>query len=166
VDVVTTFLLPAGEGDVIERLQLEGRFQLAQARFTNVDVQKKIATLSLRGRGQDDALPEGRSVVSNVTGRFVLRNSRLAFENLTFAVPGAVVQLSGTYDLRADTLAFKGNLLTDATLADMTSGIKSLLARLAQPLFRREGGGSKLPIQISGPRAKPSFGLDIRRVFS
>lgn len=166
VDVVTTFLLPAGEGDVIERLQLDGRFQLAQARFTNVDVQKKIATLSLRGRGQDDALPEGRSVVSNVTGRFVLRNSRLAFENLTFAVPGAVVQLSGTYDLRADTLAFKGNLLTDATLADMTSGIKSLLARLAQPLFRREGGGSKLPIQISGPRAKPSFGLDIRRVFS
>ena len=164
VDVVTTFLLPAGDADVVERLQLEGRFQLAQARFSSVDVQRKIATLSLRGRGQEDAVPDGESVVSNMSGQFVLKDATLAFENLTFAVPGAVVQIAGTYDLRADTLAFKGDLLTDATLADMTSGIKSLLARLAQPLFRREGGGSKLPIQISGPRSKPSFGLDMGRV--
>jgi hypothetical protein len=164
VDMVTTFLLPAGDADVIDRLRLEGRFQLAQARFTSVDVQKKIATLSLRGRGQESAVPDGHSVVSNLSGRFVLRNSALSFQSLTFAVPGAVVQLSGTYDLMADTLAFTGDLLTDATLADMTSGIKSLLARVAQPLFRRKGGGSKLPIKITGPRAKPSFGLDMGRV--
>ena len=166
VDVATSFLLPAGEGDVIERLQLEGQFQLAQARFTNVDVQKKITTLSLRGRGEEDAVPRGQSVVSNMAGRFVLRNANLALRDLTFAVPGAVVQLSGTYNLRADTLNFTGYLLTDATLADMTSGVKSLLARLAQPLFRRKGGGSRLPIRISGPRSKPSFGLDMKRIFS
>jgi hypothetical protein len=46
----------------------------------------------------------------------------------------------------------------------MTSGFKSVLARLAQPLFRRPGGGSKLPIRISGPRSKPAFGLDMGRV--
>jgi len=105
-------------------------------------------------------------VVSNLGGRFVMRNASLSFSDLTFAVPGAVVQLAGRYDLRRETVDFTGHLLTDATLADMTSGIKSLLARVAQPLFRREGGGSKLPIRISGPRAKPSFGLDVRRVFS
>ncbi len=165
VDVVTKFLLPAGEADVIERLQLDGRFQLAKARFANVDVQKKIATLSLRGRGQEDAVPDGNSVVSNLSGSFVMRNARLTFSNLTFAVPGAVVQLSGTYDMRGEQVNFTGVLLTDATLADMTSGFKSLLARVAQPLFRRKGGGSRLPIRISGPRAKPSFGLDVKRVF-
>jgi hypothetical protein len=165
VDVVTTFLLPAGEGDVIERLQLQGRFGLARARFTNVDVQKKIATLSLRGRGQEDAVPDGQSVVSNLSGTFALKNARLAFSDLTFAVPGAVVQLAGTYNLRTETIDFTGYLLTDATLADMTSGIKSLLARAAQPFFRRKGGGSRLPIRISGPRSKPAFGLDVRRVF-
>jgi len=165
VDVVTSFLLPAGEADVIDRLQLDGRFQLASARFANVDVQKKIATLSLRGRGQEDALPDGNSVVSNLSGSFRMRNARLSFSNLTFAVPGAVVQLSGTYDLRAEEVNFTGDLLTDATLADMTSGFKSLLARVAQPLFRRKGGGSRLPIRISGARAKPSFGLDVKRVF-
>jgi hypothetical protein len=47
----------------------------------------------------------------------------------------------------------------------MTSGFKSLLARLAQPFFRRKGGGTQLPIKITGPRSKPEFGLDVGRVF-
>ena len=165
VDVRTKFVLPAGEADVIDRLQLDGAFALAQARFTNVDVQKKIATLSLRGRGDETGIPDGQSVVSNLSGRFVMKQARLTFSDLSFAVPGAVVQLAGTYDLRGEAIDFKGYLLTDASLSDMTSGIKSVLARLAQPLFRRPGGGSKLPIRISGPRNKPAFGLDVRRVF-
>jgi hypothetical protein len=165
VDMATKFLLPAGDADVIERLQLDGRFRLAEARFTNVDVQTKIATLSARGRGDEGGIPAGNSVVSNMGGRFVMKNARIAFSELTFGVPGAVVELKGAYDLRAETIDFTGYLLTDATLADMTSGIKSVLARLAQPLFRRPGGGSRLPIKISGPRAKPQFGLDVRRVF-
>lgn len=165
VDVATKMLLPAGEADVIDRLVLDGRFRLAQARFSNVDVQKKIATLSLRGQGQEDAVPAGHSVVSNMGGKFVLRDARITFSELSFGVPGAVVELAGSYNLHDETIDFKGYLLTDASLADMTSGIKSVFARLAQPLFRRPGGGSKLPIRISGPRSKPAFGLDVRRVF-
>jgi hypothetical protein len=88
----------------------------------------------------------------------------LRFSELTFAVPGSIVQLRGAYNLRSQLMDFRGDLLTDATLADMTSGVKSLLARLAQPFFRRKGGGSRLPIKISGPRAKPQFGLDVGRV--
>jgi hypothetical protein len=165
VDVRTKFLLPAGEPDVIDRLQLDGAFSVAKARFANVDVQKKIATLSLRGRGEETAVPDGNSVVSNMSGKFVMKNGRLTFTGLSFAVPGAVVQLDGSYDMHAETIDFTGYLLTEATLADMTSGIKSVIARLAQPLFRRPGGGSKLPIRISGPRNKPAFGLDVKRVF-
>jgi uncharacterized protein involved in outer membrane biogenesis len=165
VEVRTRLLLPAGPADVIERLQLDGVFSLAQARFANIDVQKKIAMLSLRGRGDESSIPDGQSVVSNLTGRFSLKEARLTFSDLSFAVPGAVVQLSGVYDLRGETVAFTGYLLTDATLADMTSGIKSVIARLAQPLFRRPGGGSKLPIRIVGPRSKPAFGLDTSRIF-
>lgn len=165
VDVQTKFLLPAGAAAVVDRLQLDGVFSVAQARFANVDVQKKIATLSLRGRGDESGIPDGQSVVSNMGGRFVLKNARLTFSHLSFGVPGAVVELAGTYDLHSETINFTGYLLTDATLADMTSGIKSVLARLAQPFFRRPGGGSRLPIRIQGPRAKPAFGLDVRRVF-
>jgi len=168
VDVTTTVLLPTGSQDVIDRLNLDGRFNLAQARFTNVDLQRRIAALSQRARGNEGAEPkdEGPSVVSNVRGRFVMRKARLEFKELRFAIPGAEVQLAGTYDLHREELDFQGDVLLDASLADMTSGFKSLFARLAQPFFRRPGGGSKLPIRISGPRLKPQFRLDVRRVLT
>jgi hypothetical protein len=165
VDLTTKFLLPAGSADVIDRLQLDGTFRLAQARFTNLNVQKRITTLSRRGRGEEnDEGADSERVVSNLRGQFVMRNATLTFSELTFAVPGSVVRLSGSYDLKSETMDFTGDLLMDATLADMTSGFKSVLARVAQPFFRREGGGSRLPIRISGTRAKPEFGLDMRRV--
>ena len=165
IDVETTLVLPAGQQDVVERLQLDGRFSLAQARFTNIDVQQRIATLSRRARGNEEDATRGESVVSNVSGRFALKNSRLTFSELAFSVPGATVQLSGTYDLRSEQMAFGGDLLLDASLPDTLSGFKSLLARAVQPFFRRPGGGSKLPIRIAGPRTKPAFGLDVRRAF-
>jgi hypothetical protein len=167
MELTTTFLLPAGEQDVIDRLNLDGKFRLAQARFANIDVQRRIEALSLRARGNEDAQPngDGSSVVSNMRGRFVMRGAKIDFKELTFAIPGAEVQLAGLYDMRRETLDFTGELLVQASLADMTSGFKSFLARLAQPFFRREGGGSRFPIRISGPRTKPEFGLDMGRVF-
>ena len=165
IDLTTRMVLPAGDVDVVDRLQLDGAFQLAQARFTNMNVQRRITTLSRRGRGEeDDEGADNERVVSNLRGRFKLANATLTFSELTFAVPGSIVQLHGTYDLHSQQMNFTGELLTDATLADMTSGLKSLLARVAQPFFRREGGGSRLPIRISGTRNKPQFGLDMGRV--
>ena len=168
VDATTAFLLPEGKDDVIDRLRLNGRFNIAQARFSNVDLQKRLTALSLKARGKEDGDPqnEGASVVSKMQGKFELRNAVLEFSDLTFAVPGAMVQLAGTYTLHGEQLDFSGDLMVDASLADMTSGFKSLLARLAQPFFRRKGGGSQLPIKITGPRSNPEFSLDVRRVFS
>jgi hypothetical protein len=165
VDLTTTFLLPAGEATVADRLQLDGQFAIVEARFTNFDVQRRITLLSQRGRGDDDGNGTGERVVSNVKGRFRLRNARLAFTHLTFGVPGSQVVLDGTYDLHSENIDFAGDLLMDASLADMTHGIKSVLARLAQPFFRRPGGGTRIPIRIAGSRSNPSFRLDVRRVF-
>jgi hypothetical protein len=162
VNVNTKFLLPAGAEDVVERLQLAGDFALDQARFTNFNVQKRISTMSQRARG-DETPEDGESVVSKLRGRFTLKNAALQFTNLTFAIPGAEVQLAGTYHLRSEALDFAGHLLLDASLRDTTSGFKAALAVIAQPFFRRPGGGSKLPIRIGGTREKPQFGLDVKR---
>jgi AsmA-like protein len=167
VDLTTAFLLPQGEQDVVDRLLLNGRFSLAEARFANVDVQKRLTSLSLKARGKEEGDPEneGASVVSKLRGKFALRHAVLEFEELTFSVPGAMVQLEGTYTLHDEQLNFHGDLMVEASLSDMTSGFRSLLARLAQPFFRRKGGGTQLPIKITGPRSKPEFGLDVGRVF-
>ena len=57
MEMTTTFLLPAGEQDVIDRLNLDGQFRLAQARFSNINVQRRIEALSQRARGKEDAEP-------------------------------------------------------------------------------------------------------------
>lgn len=165
ISLTTSFSLPPGAGSVLDRLQLDGRFDLAQARFTSFDVQRKIDTLSRRGSG-DSGPVEGSSVVSGLKGRFVLKSGVLSLPQLTFAVPGAAVQLAGSYDLGSEQMDFRGHLLLDANLSETTTGVKSALARLAQPLFRRPGGGSKLPIRVSGHRSKPSFGLDVKRALT
>ena len=65
---------------MVDRLQLDGAFQLAQARFTNVNVQRRITTLSRRGRGEEsDEGAERERVVSNLRGRFTLNNASLRF---------------------------------------------------------------------------------------
>jgi hypothetical protein len=162
--LATKFRLPPGERDVVERLQLDGRFAIARARFTNYDVQAKIDELSHRGRGRkQDAVKE--AVASNFEGRFRLAGGQLHLPTLQFAVPGATVKLAGTYALRPETLDFRGALLLDAKVSETQTGIKSLLLKAVDPLFRRNGGGSSLPIRISGPRSDPSFGLDTHRLF-
>jgi hypothetical protein len=165
VSVQSTVILPPGEEKVVDRLQLDGRFTLAQARFTTYDVQKRITALSRRARG-DTGDVSGESVVSNLHGRFVLRGGVLRLSGLTFAVPGAVVRLDGTYALRSETMDFKGDLLLDATLAETTTGAKALVARIFQPLFRGPRGGTKLPIKVGGTRDKPQFGLDVKRALT
>ena len=160
----TTFLLPAGEADVPQRLQLDGAFSIAQARFTSFNVQQRIDTLSRRGRG--DTGNSGPSVVSNLSGRFVMKDGRIQLRNLTFAVPGSAVQLAGSFDLKSEQLDFDGHLLLDASLSETVTGFKSVLVKLAQPFFRRPGGGTKVPIRVSGTPDKPAFGIDVKKALT
>jgi hypothetical protein len=46
----------------------------------------------------------------------------------------------------------------------MTTGVKHVLLKPIDPLFRRDGAGAVLPIVISGTRGDPSFTLNIGRV--
>ncbi len=159
----TKFLLPPGDEDVVDKLRLDGKFSIDRARFTSFDIQKKINALSHHGRG----LPEEqktRGVASNFDGRFELGNGRLRIPSVTFRVPGAGVRLAGIYGLKTERLDFKGTLFLDVKVSQATSGFKSLLLKIVDPLFNRKGGGSAIPIKISGQRSDPSFGIDKGRI--
>jgi hypothetical protein len=160
----TSFVLPPGEADVVDRLRLRGNFFMMNARFTSIDVQAKINALSHKGRGESEQ-EKTASVVSNFQGTFSLADGRLALPSFAFNVPGATVKLRGHYALRAETMDFKGDLLLDAKISQTQSGIKSLLLKMVDPLFNRNGGGSAVPIKISGKRDAPSFGVDMYRIF-
>ena len=163
--LTTSFVLPPGDQDVVKKLRLKGRFVIADGRFASPEVQQKINELSRRTQRPDAKPVTAERVASQFTGAFELGGGTLTIPEVTFEVPGAGVQLAGTYDLVPETLDFRGTLLTDAKLSEMVTGFKRVFLKIVDPLFGREGGGSAIPIKISGKRDNPSFGLDRGRVF-
>jgi hypothetical protein len=161
----TKFILPPGDVDVVKKLQLAGQFAIAGTRFTDSGVQKKINELSRRTSG-NAASAEVEAVSSQFNGTFKLGGGTLTIPTVTFDVPGSLVKLSGAYVLVPETINFTGTVVTDATISQMATGWKSKLLRVVDPLFERKGGGgSEIPLKISGNRKNPSFGLDKSRFF-
>ena len=159
----TQFELPPGDRDIVEKLRLNGRFVIEQGRFTDPGVQTRINGLSQRARGKPEG-PQPR-VTSSFAGDFSLEEGVLAFRRLTFDVPGAVVDIKGRYSLRQETLAFAGELVMDAKISETFTGFRGFLLKAVDPLFRR-GGRTVIPLRITGTRDKPSFGMDVKRVFT
>ena len=156
--------VPPGKGVVADRLKLDGEFEISSARFSQLDIQHKVATLSHWGRGETQAGNSG-SVASNFAGKFVLGNGLMTFSNLTFGVPGAFVHLDGTYALRNQEIDFSGSLRLQAKLSQTTRGWKSIALKPFDRLFEKEGAGTFVPIKITGTGSDPHFGLDVKRVF-
>jgi hypothetical protein len=163
--LTTRFVLTPSDREVIERLRLDGRFAIAGARFTDAEVQTKINALSHRSRGKAPA-EDNQRVSSQFNGTFKLGGGTLTMPTVTFDVPGSLVRLSGTYALVPETLDFRGTLETDATVSQLTTGFKSKLLRVVDPIFAKKGGGgTEIPIRINGFRSHPWFGLDKGRFF-
>lgn len=164
VGLTTEFLLPPGESDVIQRLELAGKFDVDAARFTNAEIQRKLAGMSHRARGRD---PDDKAdnVVSDLSGTFQVRDGSLRFKNLAFAIPGAVVQLSGSYALKSGALYFDGTVRMQATISQAAGGgIKGFFLKLVDPIFRKKGAGAIIPIKVRGTRDDPKFGVDVGRI--
>ena len=95
--------LAGGKSDVVDRLALNGQFDISKAVFTNPDTQERIDALSRRGNGE----PQNREisgVISNVRGTLLVGEGQAYFSMLEFAVPGATVALKGSYGLHTETL--------------------------------------------------------------
>jgi hypothetical protein len=156
----TDFVLPPGPADVTDKLRLNGEFDLSTARFTDPGVRDKLASMSQRARGKSGSAAEG--VMSEVEGRFTLAAGTVSLTPVKFQIPGAEVQLAGTYGLETEVLAFDGTLRMQATISEAAGGgLKSALLKMVDPVFRKRGAGAVLPIRVRGTREDPKFGLDV-----
>ena len=73
-------------------------------------------------------------------GRFTLAAGVLSLSALKFQIPGAAVQLDGTYGLRSEALEFDGTLRMQATISQAAGGgAKSVFLKIVDPLFKKEG---------------------------
>jgi hypothetical protein len=154
--------IPPGDTSVADRIQLDGNFHLDSVRFTSADVQGKLAGLSHRAQGEPENHDPG--VTADFRGELHVRNAQLMLPRFAFQLPGANITLSGSYGLRSSAINFQGTAKLDATVSQMTTGWKRLLLKPVDPLFRRDGAGTVVPIRIQGTRGQPSFGIDIGKV--
>ncbi len=154
--------VPPGTTPVLRRMTMDGHFALDQAQFTNPGVQARMRELSLRGQGKLQELksPEPTDVQADILGDFRVVRGVITLPKLAFAVPGAGIDLKGTYGLQDGALDFVGNAMMQATLSKMVGGWKGFLLKAADPFFKKDGAGADIPIHIHGTAKDPKIGIN------
>jgi hypothetical protein len=164
IQVKADLEIPPGPEPVHKRMKLKGVFTVDNAQFTDAKVQEKIAELSLRGLGQpkeakrnDDA----DQVRSTMQSHFQMAGGMITLPDLKYTVPGAEIDVAGTYTLEGGALDFKGTARMQATVSQMVGGWKGFLLKPADVFFKKDGAGTEVPIHIDGTREHPDFGMDL-----
>ncbi len=144
-------------------MSCQGDFTLVGIHFSNENVQDKIDMLSLRAQGEPKkAKPGAKDVNSQMRGTFSLNEGSIQFSKIEYVLPGARADLEGIYSLDGQQFEFNGKLRTEAPLSHMVdSPWLATLLKAVSPFFKKEGGGSEIPVKISGTKSEPKFGLDV-----
>jgi len=156
--------LPPGDMPVLKKMLLNGAFHVSDAHFNDAKVKQAIAELSRRGQGKPDD-QSITDVAAQFAGDFRLAKSTLTFTSLHFQVPGAAAQMKGTYGLSAGNIDFVGDVELQATVSQTMSGAKKVLVAPLDPLFKKHGAGTYLPVSIAGTTDHPQLHLDWKKLF-
>lgn len=161
-----TFHLPPGPAHVHERMQINGTFHLTDAHFTNPKVQRVIMELSLRGQGRPDEIKttDPSTIDSAVSGDIHIMNGLVTLPNLVYSVPGAAIDMKGTYLLDGGQLNFDGSAKLDAPISKLIGGKFGKFLKPADKFLKKEGAGTFVPIHITGDREDPHFTIDFDKL--
>ena len=89
-----------------------------------------------------------------------MADEAITFSTLAFAIPGAAVNIGGSFDMGADMLDFHGALMLDAKVSQTQTGWKRWVLRPVDPFFSKRGAGTFLHIKVVGSAKDPQFGPD------
>jgi hypothetical protein len=146
-------------------MRLKGSFTLDDAQFTSAKIQSRVDELSLRGQGRPKEARngEGGEVRSTIASDFTMANAVIALPDLKFTVPGAEIDLNGTYGMKGGALNFTGTAKTQATVSELVGGWKGELLKPVDRFFKKDGAGTEVPVHVNGTREEPQFGVDLGR---
>jgi hypothetical protein len=162
VELNATVELPPGDDGFLSKVKVRGRFGLAGGMFSNVSTREGVDKLSAGAQGEkkkDGA--EAETALADLNGRVNIAGGVARFSDLSFWIPGAHAHVEGTYNLINSRIDLRGRLRVDTKLSDTTSGAKSVLLRMMDPIFRKKRQGEVVPVKIEGTYEHPTFGLDL-----
>ena len=151
-------LLPSKEGRFLQRLQVDGAFEVPKETVTVRDTEKRLSAFSQRAQGNKapdpdkdkDKADEIPDAVSSISGPARIRNAVVTTHGLLFEVPGARAKLDGTFNLHTSAVHLTGNVTTKADIAHDATGWKSILLKPLAPFFRKKPAGAVIPIVVTG----------------
>ena len=149
-----------GHGDqpFLERVKLDGKFGIDEGAF-KPETQKNVNALSAGARGENKDDPE--TVLTDLKGTVDLSGGVAYFHDIEFGVPGATAHLHDTYNILNHRINLHGEMKVDTKISKTSSGVKALLLKIMDPLFRKKKKGEIVPVHILGTYEKPQFGLDL-----
>jgi AsmA-like C-terminal region len=162
------YLAPSRKGlKFLQRLDMDGTFNMPAERLTNQMTEGKLSDFSRRAQNlestkldaasadrnsteQDRDSTEQSDVLSSLNGQAKIRDGIVSTERLTFQIPGAFVDVNGTFNLRDRTVHMLGNLHMQSDISHITTGFKSLLLKPLIPFFKKDHSGAIIPIAVTG----------------
>lgn len=110
--------------------------------------------------GASDPISAEANVASDIRGDFVFSGGKIELKQMQYRVPGADIDIDGSYTLKGGALDFQGSARLDAKISQLVTGWKSLLLKPIDPFFAKHGAGTFVPIKVGGTRSDPHIGLD------
>jgi hypothetical protein len=152
---------PSGRQPFLKRVVLQGDFEIEHAQWTKPERQMSVNMLSKKASGKKKD-PETPDVTADLKGSVWLSNEIAKFHDTSFKVPGAEAILHGTYNLEDTKIDFHGNLKTEASISDDSSGVKAVLLKPLDPLFKKKHAGAEVPVEMTGTYHEPHFGVSFQ----
>jgi hypothetical protein len=152
-------LAPADHGaKFLQRLAVDGRFDVPDQRITNRSNAQKLTEFSQRAQGEKTAKDDKdkgtesaqADVVSLVEGPVTIGDGVARTNRLTFEIPGATANLHGSYDFRDGKVHLLGALRMESDISHAETGFKSLLLKPLIPFFKKKKAGAVVPVAVTG----------------
>lgn len=163
----TAYIAPQNQGSFLQRLQVDGAFDIPSEQVTDPAVEKKLSAFSQRAQDHDppDSDDPGYAdipnAISSIAGPAVIRKGVVSTRNLIFEVAGAQARLSGTFDFQTQAAHLHGDLRMKADVSHATTGWKSVLLKPFAPFFHHKHAGAVVPIAVTGTPGHYSVGQNI-----
>ena len=166
---------PSNGTQFLERLRVDGTFDVPTERLTDRGTEKKLSDFSQRAEGAktsksgpgsagpgsagpgsagpasaDQAASSSTDVLSSLKGQATIRDGVLSTQNIALQMPGAAADLSGSFNLRDRTVHLVGNLRMQSDISHVTTGFKSVLMKPLAPFFKKDKAGAVIPISVTG----------------
>ncbi len=153
------YLEPGGKDrGFLQRLHVTGAFDVPAERVTDRQTQQNLTAFSHRAEGKKDSdlKDENRAssasvdALSSLKGPAKVEDGIAYSQHVTFQIPGAQADLSGTFNFHTKVVHMVGSLRMDTDVSHTATGFKSFLLKPLAPFFKKKNAGALVPIAVRG----------------